>query len=96
MPSGDALNINVAVGIERPDIRIGVERKWKNVEFEVSKGGAYYPEYDGPYVVDPSFYFDKKLGTYGKAMTDDVTVNHVPVFEASNPQGGKTITIGVI
>lgn len=96
MPSNEALNINIVVSKTEPDIQIGVDRKWKTVGFEVNKGGAYYPEYAGPYVVDPSFYFDKKLGTYGKAMTDDVTVNHVPVFEASNPQGGKTITIGVI
>lgn len=79
---------------EALDIQISVDRTWKNVEFAVSKGGEYNIPYDGPYQVDASFYYDQILGTYGRKMTDDVKVNRIPVLEASNPQGGKTITIG--
>ena len=94
MPS-EALDIQVAVSRTQPDIGISVARNWRNVEFDVDKGGEYHLPYDGPYEVDASFYYDKRLGTYGRTMTENVKVNRIPVLEVSNPQGGKTITIGV-
>lgn len=89
-----ALDIRIGVDLAIPDISIGVNRNWKTVEFEIEKGGSYYPAYEGPYEVDASFYYATTLATYKRTMENDVTVNRIPVYEASNPQGGKTVTIG--
>lgn len=52
-----------------------------------------HPSYDGPYEVTPRFY-KQKLETKEKLMTDDVTVDVIPVHEVTNPAGGITVTIG--
>ena len=52
-----------------------------------------HPSYDGPYEVTPRFY-EQKLETKEKLMTDDVTVDVIPVHEVTNPAGGITVTIG--
>ena len=52
-----------------------------------------HPSYDGPYEVTPRFY-EQKLGTKEKLMTDDVTVEVIPAHEVTNPAGGLTVTIG--
>lgn len=63
--------------------------------------GVFYPvsgdtrePYEGAYEVDPEFD-PIVLGTREKWMTDDVTVNAITVSRVSNPQGGKTVTIGM-
>lgn len=90
----EALDIQISVNRSVPDVSIGVARNWKTVEFDIDKGGEYHLPYDGPYEVDASFYYAKVLDTYGRVMGDDVTVKKIPVLEVSNPQGGKTVTIG--
>ena len=87
---------NISLGVDRSakDIGLAVDRRWKTVEFEINKGGEYHLPYDGPYEADASFYRVKTLQTYGRYMRDNVKVNRIPVLEVSNPQGGKTITIG--
>ena len=94
MPSNEMLDIRLQVSLEPKNISMAVDKAWKEITLAVEKGGAYYPAYEGPYSVDASFYWAKKLATYGKSMTDDITVNAIPVVESSNPQGGKTIVIG--
>lgn len=93
--AGNALDIQISISRETPEIGMNVDRRWKTVTFDVSKGGKYYPPYEGPYEQDASFYYDTILETYGKVMSDNVKVNKIPVVETSNPQGGKTIMIGV-
>lgn len=34
------------------------------------------------------------LPTCDKVMTEDITVEGIPIYETSNPQGGNTIIIG--
>lgn len=51
------------------------------------------PEYDGVYIVDPSFD-EQVLETRDKLMSDDVTVNAILVNTVSNPAGGNTVYIG--
>lgn len=92
--ANEALDIRIGVDISTPDVSIAVDRRWKNVEFEVSRGSPAYLPYEGPYEEDASFYYDKVLPTFGRVMTDDVRVKRIPVVESSNPQGGKTIVIG--
>lgn len=48
--------------------------------------------YSGSYSVTPSMEA-KTLNTKGKLMTDDVTVQAVPVFRVSNNSGGTTVYI---
>lgn len=50
-------------------------------------------EYAGPYVVTPTLT-GLSLDTYDKYMSDDVTVNPIPINSAGNPQGGYTVVIG--
>lgn len=50
--------------------------------------------YDGDYTVVPQAYDATVLATRNKAMEDDVIVMEIPYYEASNPQGGYTVTIG--
>ena len=52
-----------------------------------------YDEYEGPYEVVPRFR-EQTLETKNKLMTDDVTVDVIPVHEVTNPAGGLTVTIG--
>ncbi len=50
--------------------------------------------YNGEYVVDPNTKSKTVLGTKGKAMKDDVTVNKIQYIETSNLSGGTTVYIG--
>jgi hypothetical protein len=52
-----------------------------------------HPSYDGPYEVTPRFY-EQRLETKNKLMTDELTVDVIPVNEVMNPAGGITVTIG--
>jgi len=91
---GRALDIDISVEAVIQEITLGVDRTWKDVSLEVNKGGKVYPPYGGPYNVTPTFYFQQRLETYGKSMTDDVIVDSIKVTESLNPQGGRTIVIG--
>lgn len=50
--------------------------------------------YDESYDVQTSLVEDIVLNTKGKLLTDDITINKVPVTEVSNVSGGLTLTIG--
>ena len=50
-------------------------------------------EYEGPYTVTPRLD-EQVLQTAHKSMTDDVTVEVIPVVYTSNIHGGKTVVIG--
>ena len=54
------------------------------------------PEYDGPCEVTPKINAEQTLRTRDMRMPDDVTVHQITVAEVSNPQGGKTVTIGIV
>lgn len=49
--------------------------------------------FSGEYRVVPAVA-SKVLRTKDKLMADDVTVESIPYYEVSNPQGGSTIMIG--
>ena len=50
------------------------------------------PAYDGEYSVTPDLD-GEMLEVRGFKMTNDLEVKPIPVSEASNPQGGYTLTI---
>lgn len=56
---------------------------------------TFIVNYDGPYEVIPQKDIDQVLETSGKRMLKDVTVSEIPYWKTSNPQGGKTVYIGV-
>ena len=91
---GRALDIDISVEAVIQEISLGVDRTWKEVSMEVNKGGNYYPPYEGPYHITPTFYWQQRLETYGKSMTEDVLVDSIKITETSNPQGGKSVVIG--
>lgn len=93
MPS-EMLDIRIAVDRTPKNIGIAVNDIWREVSLEVDRGGAYYPPYTGNYHVRPALYWQQRLRTYGKSMSDDVMVDAIPITETSNLHGGKTVVIG--
>lgn len=90
-----ALDISMEVGSQHKEIEISVSKRRKYMTMSIAKSTTPYEQYAGPYTVDASFYYEKTLETGGKLMAQNVKVNTIPVYDVSNPQGGKTITIGV-
>ena len=65
-----------------------------DAEFEsFIQGGDVIQEYEGEYIVEPTFSV-QTLETAGKKMTDDLTVNRIAVNSVENLSGGLTVTIG--
>lgn len=60
----------------------------------VTEGGEQLPWYEGSYSVTPRKQ-SIILPTKNKSMRNDVEVFQIPYTEVSNPQGGKTVTIGI-
>lgn len=52
-----------------------------------------YPEYEGSYLVTPR-KVEQNLLTRQKSMERDLTVEAINYLEVTNPEGGKTVTIG--
>lgn len=52
-----------------------------------------YDVYDGVYQVTPKIE-SQTLATRNKLMTDDVTVEEIPISSVSNTAGGTTVIIG--
>lgn len=55
--------------------------------------GETIPLYNGEYEVNPLALQNVVLPTRGKKMTDDITINQIPYYEAINPSGGTTVYI---
>lgn len=64
-----------------------------NLTIEEGGGGSPLPYYDGAYSVVPR-KIEQVLETKNKSMRDDVTIDPINYAEVTNPQGGKTATIG--
>lgn len=52
------------------------------------------PPYEGPYTVVSELYDPQTLATSGKRMTENMTVEPIPVTWTTNPYGGQTVVIG--
>ena len=52
-----------------------------------------YDWYEGAYEVTPRLY-TQTLDTDHKIMSDDVTIDEIPITRTSNPQDGLTVLIG--
>lgn len=70
----------------------------KSISGIIDKPGAIpvhdrYPEYEGGYTVIPR-KVEQTLPTKQKSMEEDMTVEAINYLEVTNPEGGKTVTIG--
>lgn len=92
--TNETLAIRIEISLEEPDIQIGIENSVPDIEIEVAAGGEGKPPYEGEYTVVSDLHNQVIMHTRGTAMTDNVTVLPIPFYEASNPQGGITLTIG--
>nr|DAK68131.1 MAG TPA: hypothetical protein [Caudoviricetes sp.] len=63
-----------------------------HIPAQIVKSGDY-PDYAGPYDVTP-MVTAQRMETKDTHMTDDVTIQEIPYYAVSNPQGGTTIVIG--
>ena len=63
------------------------------VVVKTESGKVSVPAYKGSYEVTPRTSTSITLETSGKRLENDVTVNAVPLYEVSNPQGGVSIYI---
>lgn len=52
------------------------------------------PPYEGPYTVVSELHDAQTLATNGKRMTENMTVEPIPVIWTTNPHGGQTVVIG--
>ena len=62
---------------------------------EIATGNVHFDvdPYTGSYEVTPMLTA-QTMETKGLRMTDDVTVNPIPITGVTNPTGGLTVTIG--
>lgn len=79
-------NLDICFGEEQVDIDVAFSEHQIIVTSDVEP-------YEGDYVITPTFE-TQTLDTYGKRMTDDVTINDIKVYSVSNPFGGRTVYIG--
>ena len=94
--SNAALDISIGVESQDKNMEIAVSRRGKYMAMSVEKSVTPLPEYDGPYSVTPKLYIGHTLETMGKSMRDNVSVGAIPIFDVSNPAGGRTVTIGSV
>lgn len=52
-----------------------------------------YDDYEGSYTVIP-YTHEQTLPTKKKSMVEDLKIDAINYIEVTNPQGGKTVTIG--
>ena len=91
-----ALDIQLGVEEQHRAVEIAVSKRRKYMTMEISKSTTPAEEYPGPYTVQPRLYYGTVLETKGCLMRDDVGVEPIAMYEVSNPQGGRTVTIGTI
>ena len=91
-----ALDIQMEIGSQDRTMEMSVNRRRKYMTMAIEKSTTPYPVYDGPYNVEPRFFTGHTLETMNKAMTDNVTVDPIRIYEVSNPAGGITVTIGSV
>ena len=96
MASNAALDITIGVETQHREIELSVSRRRKYMALSIEKSVTPPREYEGPYSVTPKLYIGHTLETKGKSMRDNVSVAAIPIFDVSNPAGGRTVTIGSI
>lgn len=76
-------------------LSVQIESEQRSLDVHLMAGIAVdvnHPDYSGPYEVTPRVE-SQSIETRGKAMTQDVTILAIPIYEVSN-EYGTTINIG--
>ena len=96
MATNAALDISMAVASQDKEMEISVSHRRKYMTLSIEKSTTPLPDYEGPYEVESKLYYGQILQTKNKRMAANMTVNPVSIQSVSNPQGGRTVTIGSI
>lgn len=96
MATNAALDISIAVTSQSREMEIGVSHRRKYMTLSVEKSTTPLPDYEGPYEVESKLYYGQIFQTKDKRMAANMIVNPVSIQSVSNPQGGRTVTIGSI
>ena len=80
------------IQVELNDIKLEVNDQEINAEFGQFQVVTDAPVYDGPYSVTPQMEA-QTLPTKAKLMSEDVTINEIPIYRVSNTSGGTTVYI---
>lgn len=91
-----ALDITLNVESQHRDMEIAVSKRRKYMVMSIEKSATPLPDYEGPYEVESKLYYGQVLQTKDKRMAQNMVVNPVSIQSVSNPQGGRTVTIGSI
>lgn len=91
-----ALDITLNVESQHRDMEIAVSKRRKYMVMSIEKSTTPLPDYEGPYEVESKLYYGQVLQTKDKRMAQNMVVNPVSIQSVSNPQGGRTVTIGSI
>jgi hypothetical protein len=85
-------DIELIIGEEKSlDVDLSISSE---LELVIDEGGSSpLPYYEGDYYVVPRKQ-EQVLETRNKSMREDVVIDAINYSEVSNPQGGKTATIG--
>lgn len=92
--SDKALDIQIEIDRQTPDIGIGISHPQRDIVIEVSPGGDHHETWDGAYEVESQVGREQTLETKSKLMLNDLVVREVYVNKVSNPAGGYTYYIG--
>lgn len=91
-----ALDIQMNITSMSQDIRLNVTRASPEITMTIDKSVTPPETYDGPYEVQSILYDEATIPTAFKMLERDVTVLPIRIYEVSNPQGGRTVTIGTV
>lgn len=92
-------NQEIAIDIDISSVAVDIDLKPRqSLEMDVSQtvnviGELAYPMYQGPYEATPTVD-GLMLATRRRSMSNDVSVEPIPIGSVSNDSGGRTITIG--
>ena len=96
MATNAGLDISIAVATQDREMELSVSKRRKYMTLSIEKSTTPLPDYEGPYEVESKLYYGQVLQTKDKRMAQNMVVNPVSIQSVSNPQGGRTVTIGSI
>ena len=76
------------------DIELSVDGQTDLIIEDALPYSKHYQKYTGSYIVVPMLYTQRYLMTADKLMTDNVTIEPIPIAETTNVHGGTTVVIG--
>ena len=88
----ERLDIRISVNRTAPDIQMNVDRAARTVDMSVSRGGTYYPTYDGPVTFTPSAEA-QTVATQRTVLLENIIINPIPNNYGLITYNGRNITV---